>query len=89
MTLSKHEKKMVAFLQRQHKAWPTTRWIILISCLLILAAAIFGFVKESVFYVLVVYGFSYVLGSWNGRPEVSLLLKLIEDRAKVNTSKEA
>jgi hypothetical protein len=80
MELNEKERKMVAYLRNQHAAWPVTRWIILVCSLLVLAVAITGYVKEWAFYIFAVYGLSHSIGCWNGRPEISLLLRLVEEK---------
>lgn len=84
MQFTKEEKKMLAWLRQQHEGWRSVRVIILtcsILCALFAALDIFraGFGVHPFFLILIAgYGASYTLGSWSGRPEVSLLLKLVE-----------
>lgn len=84
MQFTEDEKRMVRWLRQQHAHWRSTRAII-VTCSSISAAygtwlAIrSGFTIEPAFFLLIsAVGFSYTLGSWSGRAEVSLLLKLIE-----------
>ncbi|GHU09529.1 hypothetical protein AGMMS50225_10550 [Betaproteobacteria bacterium] len=84
MQFTEEEKKMIAWLRQQHEGWRSVRIIILIAsmmCALFAAWDIFktGFgAHPLVLIVIAAYGASYTLGSWAGRPEVSLLLKLVE-----------
>ena len=84
MLLTPDELKMLAWLRRQNAAWPTNRAIILLSSIISLGGAIweywhFGWsALPLVLLLLGTYGLSHTLGCWSGRPEVSLLLKLVE-----------
>lgn len=84
MQLTREEQKMVELLRRQHASWRTTRAIILICSLACAAFAIWEFATNGfeamplLLTMIATYGSSYVLGSWSGRPEISLLLKVIE-----------
>ncbi len=84
MEFTPDEEKMISWLHRQHSAWRTTRMITLVASVLsgFFAAWEFfstGFGALPLLLLLVaVAGLSYTLGSWAGRPEVSLLLKLVE-----------
>ena len=40
--------------------------------------SLLDFPNESAMLAISAYGLSYSLGAWNGRPEVSLLLKVID-----------
>ena len=84
MQFTEDEMRMVRWLRRQHAGWRGVRSII-VTCSTMSAvygiwvATRTGFNIESAFYLVVAgYGLSYTLGSWSGRAEVSLLLKLIE-----------
>ena len=84
MQFNEDEMRMVRWLRRQHAGWRSVRSII-VTCSTISAvygiwlATRTGFTVEPTFLlVLAGYGLSYTLGSWSGRAEVSLLLKLIE-----------
>ena len=84
MQFSDDELKMVRWLRRQHAHWRSTRIIILVSSMALLALAAWHYFRGTshslplVLFLVAVYGLSYTLGSWAGRPEISLLLKLIE-----------
>jgi hypothetical protein len=86
MEFSKEEERMISWLRRQHENWRSTRAIILIvSVGLIGLSGLLWWQGETpwhylLLFVIAVYGLSYTLGSWSGRPEISLLLKLIEER---------
>lgn len=84
MQFTNEEKKMIAWLRQQHEGWRTVRMIILVAsvlCAVFAAWDIFrtGYGAQSLLLIVIAaYGASYTLGSWAGRPEVSLLLKLVE-----------
>ena len=88
MQFTPDEEKMIAWLRRQHAAWPTTRMITLVASILsgIFSAWEFysaGFGALPLLFLLVaVCGLSYTVGSWSGRPEVSLLLKLVDSASE-------
>lgn len=78
---------MVAWLRRQHERWRATR---LITSVASTAVGLFGvwqgFRGEMAALIACIavaaYGPSYSLGSWSGRPEVSLLLRLVDAEMK-------
>lgn len=87
MQFTDDDQKMIDWLRKQHAAWPAIRMIILVSSLL--TAVLLGWLLLSgsegdpvgvfgLYAVLAAWGLSYSLGSWAGRPEISLLLKLVE-----------
>lgn len=84
MQFTDAELRMIRWLRRQHEGWRGVRVIILGCSLASLAYAIWlAFVRRfdfeaGFFFIVSGWGLSYTLGSWSGRPEVSLLLKLIE-----------
>ena len=82
MQFSAEERQMIAWLRKQHAGWRTVRIIILVSSCICGAFTIAEFLRGGSQWlfpgVMAAYGLSYTLGSWHGRPEVSLLLKLIE-----------
>jgi len=83
MSLTEQDKKMIAHLKGQHQAWSQIRWIILVSALFFAVLYFSGFIDdaETVLVIGSISGLlSYSLGGWSGRPEISLLLKLAEDR---------
>lgn len=92
MQFNEDEEKMILWLCRQHAGWKTMRVIILVSAIICLCFAIFeliynGLGASTVLYLIVgSSGLSYSLGSWSGRAEVSLLLKLIEAEKANNKS---
>lgn len=92
MKLSEQEQQMVNWLRRQHKSWRTTRAIILFCSTVFLVYAAWLYFKNdtSGFFIPIIffstYGLSYTLGSWAGRPEISLLLRLIDEQNKNDAS---
>jgi hypothetical protein len=84
MQFTDEEKKMIAWLRQQHEGWRSVRMIILVASVLCALFAVWEIFKEGfgaqplLLIVIAAYGASYTLGSWAGRPEVSLLLKLVE-----------
>ena len=90
MEFTKEEFKMIAHLKRQHAGWKSTRVIILISSLGLIAFGISLWNTSPpsliLFWGLASGCLSYCLGGWAGRPEVSLLLKLVEERQKQNSN---
>lgn len=84
MGLTEEEKKMVAWLRRQHKNWKSTRVIILICSVMIIGISIYFYLKGEngwhliPLFITAVYCLSYSLGSWSGRPEIFLLLKIVD-----------
>ena len=85
MQFSQTEQKLIRQLQLQHNHWRTTRMITLLGSLVAGIFAITGLVSGSTIYGGIAllgvsaFGMSYALGSWSGRPEVSLLLKLLKE----------
>jgi hypothetical protein len=86
MEFTKEERRMIAWLRYQHENWRIKRLLQLAAslacCLWGLSAFISGsdlgiFVGIAGFYIL-----SRTIGSWHGKPEISLLLKLIDERQK-------
>ncbi len=77
---------MITWLRRQHESWRGIRTIMLVGAVIAIVFSIVYYLRgEPSWHVLPLflvacYGLSYTLGSWAGRPEVSLLLKLIEER---------
>jgi hypothetical protein len=86
MELSAADLKMIGWLKRQHAAWRSTRVITAIGAVVMLVWAGLAWLRgepsSGIIALVGMAGFclSYSLGSWSGRPEISLLLKLIEDR---------
>ena len=84
MQFNDGELKMMRWLREQHASWRTTRAIILTGSILTIVCGIcvmfvIGFdLAIAILLVLAAGGLSYTLGSWSGRPEISLLLKLLE-----------
>ena len=84
MEFTKEERRMIAWLRYQHENWRIKRLLqiaaSLACCLWGLSVFISGsdlgiFVGIAGFYIM-----SRTIGSWHGRPEISLLLKLIDER---------
>ena len=84
MRFSEDEQKMIKWLRRQHEYWRSTRMITLICSIGLLVYAVRGLFHGELdsgtvaLFGAAAYGLSYSLGSWPGRPEVSLLLKLVD-----------
>jgi hypothetical protein len=84
MEFSGDEEKMIVWLRKQHAGWRTTRVITLVASIACGAFAAVEFYARGfgalplLFLVIAVAGASYTVGSWSGRAEVSLLLKLVE-----------
>jgi hypothetical protein len=93
MQLTEREEKMVSWLRQQHEWWWTTRVIILFFSCLLLGYVVWLYLTNTplILYIYLIFfaffGFSHSLGSWSGRPEISLLLKLIDESQKNETSK--
>jgi len=84
MELTEQDKKMIEGLKRKRDAWPQIRWIILsgvISVPIIYFSGAFN-LELLILLAIIVYFLSSSLGSWNGRPEICLLLKLIENQTE-------
>jgi hypothetical protein len=88
MELTDRDRKMVAWLRRQDAAWKSTRIITLAGSAFAVLWAVSVFIKGKepiaaiALFGLASYGLSYTLGSWSGRPEIALLLKLIDHQDK-------
>jgi hypothetical protein len=84
MKFTNEERQMITWLRKQHEGWRSVRMIILVASLLCAAFAAHEILQSGfgaltiLLIVIAAYGASYTLGSWAGRPEVSLLLKLVE-----------
>lgn len=94
MNFTEQDMKMVSWLRKQHAGWKTTRVITLIFSIIgfIFAVSIFLDGKQAIAAIpllaIACGGLSYTLGSWSGRPEISLLLKLIDQDEKcINTNR--
>lgn len=89
MQMTPEEEKMVAYLRKQHANWRSTRVIVLLFSLALLGYTAWeywsGLAVTALWPAMAIscYGLSYALGSWSGRPEISLLLKLVEDRQEI------
>lgn len=91
MQFTPDEEKMIAFLRRQHTGWPAVRVITLTAALICgffamqeyLAAGITA--MTALLFAIAAMGMSHTLGSWAGRPEVSLLLKLADAARDTNS----
>lgn len=95
MEFTSDDLRMISHLKVQHSGWKKVRVIILICSIAVIAMSIYEINAESPapaffnFLILIALGtggLSYSLGGWAGRPEVSLLLKLIEERQKETTA---
>jgi hypothetical protein len=84
MDFTPEEEKMISWLQRQHAGWRTTRIITLVASALAGCISAWEFFSAGfgalplLLLVVATFGLSHTLGSWAGRPEISLLLKLVE-----------
>jgi hypothetical protein len=87
MNLNEHEKSMLTWLRKQHDNWKSTRVIIAIGAIILLGGAVWGIYEKYSIYSIVpwialgAYCLSYSVTCWSGRPEISLLLKLMEDHS--------
>lgn len=94
MPFTDDEKRMIRWLRGQHAHWKTTRAITLTCSLIIGAIAVWRvWLADPIWYLLPLfaisgYGLSYTLGSWSGRPEISLLLRLVEAEERRNGQSE-
>ena len=93
MELSEADLKMLKWLRRQHENWRTTRLITALGSGVVGVFALFGALTGASLFAVVAlvaistFGLSYSLGCWSGRPEISLLLKLVDHyRTQVNGS---
>lgn len=86
MELTSAELKMIAWLKLQHSCWRSTRVITAVGAAAMLLWAyrawLHGEPSSGILALVVMgaFGLSYSLGCWPGRPEITLLLKLIEER---------
>ncbi len=84
MELTEADLKMIKWLRRQHAGWRSTRVITAVgSAIMVGWSGLAWLHGESAIAVVAlgcmgVFGLSYSLGCWAGRPEISLLLKLVE-----------
>ena len=93
MEFTRDELKMISLLKIRHSGWKRVRIIILVCSLGMLLLGIHalgtspGMLLCSILLVgMAGGGLSYCIGGWAGRPEISLLLKLIEERQKEHGS---
>ena len=89
MQLTEQEQKMVQRLRAQHIGWRTNRVVILIAAVIVLGQGMrlvwSGQSDLGILYCALSFGFfSYTLGSWTGRPECSLLLRLLEEKGQAS-----
>lgn len=87
MQFSDDDLKMIEWLRKQHVNWSGIRMIILVCSILTMVMTGWSLfsgdenhsAEVSLLYiVLAAGGMSYTRGSWAGRPEISLLLKVVE-----------
>ncbi len=84
MELTEADLKMIKWLRRQHVGWRSTRVITAIGSAVAVGWSALAWLQgESTAGVIALaamgfFGLSYSLGGWAGRPEISLLLKLVE-----------
>ena len=95
MKLSDNEMKMLRYLRQQHEHWRSTRAIILVGSVVILVVGIFGLIGNASVYALMplialgLYLLSYAVGSPGVRPEISLLLRLVEEHIELEDREES
>jgi hypothetical protein len=86
MEFTKEERRMIAWLRYQHENWRTKRLVVLAASTVCglwgLAEFIYGMDHGMFLGMIGFYGISRTVGNWRGRPEISLLLKLIETQEK-------
>jgi len=89
MEFTRDELKMISLLKIRHAGWKRVRIFILVcslGMLLLGVRALYTSPEMLLCSILLVGmaagGLSYSIGGWAGRPEVSLLLKLVEERQK-------
>ena len=87
MEFTTDELKMLSRLKVQHAGWKRVRIIILVCSLGMLLLGIRALYSSPEMYLCAILlvglaagGLSYCIGGWAGRPEISLLLKLVEER---------
>ena len=84
MQFTDQELAMIATLRRQRDAWPVLRMFIAAASLFLLAAAAWEFYSSSsealplILLLVGVMSASHTYRNWNGPPEASLILKLVE-----------
>ena len=84
MELTEQDKKMIDDLRKERDYWPQVRWI-MVGCSILISIILFtGLVDTEImlFAFLILQPLVYSLAKWNGRPEISLLLKLIENQTE-------
>jgi len=81
MQLTDKEKEMVARLKYQQKKWPIIRWMMLAISFLVIGLHVVGYTNERAFFAIGIYIMSLAINWWHGRPESSLLLRLVEAKA--------
>lgn len=81
MEFNDNEEKMISWLRREHSGWQKTRIIHLvfyITCIFIAFAIPSWGASQTLLMLIGACGAGNTLSRWSGRPEISLLLKLIE-----------
>ena len=84
MELTPNEQRMLRRLRQQHQNWTGIRTITLICTIGLIVMALLAWREGAPWYSLVLWAglisglLSYTIGGWYGRPEISLLLKLID-----------
>ena|SRR3989442_520305 len=84
MELSDADLRMIKWLHRQHNGWRSTRVITAVGSAVAVTWAGLALVKGDTAAGVIAllgmgaFGLSYSVGCWAGRPEISLLLKLVE-----------
>ncbi len=92
MKLTDADLKMINWLRRQHAGWRTTRIITAVGSSVAVGWAVLSWLQgESTAGVAALagmgfFGLSYSVGGWAGRPEISLLLKLVEHQQESDHS---
>jgi hypothetical protein len=84
MEFTKEDRRMLAWLRYQHENWRIKRLFQLAASLACCLWGLSAFISRSDLGIFLgITGFyilSRTIGSWHGKPEISLLLKLIDER---------
>ncbi len=90
MELSDRDRKLVDLLRRRETAWRSARLITLAGSVVIVFWAVSGWLRgeslaATALFCIGLYLVLYTLASWDGRPEIELLLKLVDHHTKSTT----
>ena len=78
LQLTDQDKKILKHLKLLHEGWRSIRIIILISSIGMVILSAFFNVERLFLLAGGIYGLSYSIAGWHGRPEISLLFKCVE-----------